>query len=192
MYDRPVHRGSISLLTSCSSGQTPTVGTTATSSPSTAPSVAPTGSRLPNVRLQVAVEPREAGGIILSPSPLGVDSYLHGRLVTIFVSPKAGWRIKEWVGPVHGILGDAARIHMDNSHAVAVVMEKDVAYSPAVPITVVLQPTLEFRLEPPPWREPGPRSALRKPGKPPSRQPGHHTSSQTSSSHLPSTYSYVS
>jgi len=70
----------------------------------------------------VITKPRRAAEVLLSPVPLGSGGYIQGQTVTIFVSPKPGWEIQEWVGPVYRALGEIAKVDMDTSTIVMVVM----------------------------------------------------------------------
>jgi hypothetical protein len=75
--------------------------------------------------LQVRVDPREAGQVLLNPLPLEQSRYLSGRTVTIDVLPNPGWRVTDWAGPVHDVAGETAKITMSASQIVIVRLTRE-------------------------------------------------------------------
>ena len=65
--------------------------------------------------LDVQLKPKEAGTVVLNPSPIGKDSYVAGITVTIDVIPQPGWVVEEWIGPVFDISGATAYVKMEVS-----------------------------------------------------------------------------
>jgi len=47
--------------------------------------------------LDVQLIPKEAGTVVLNPSPIGKNSYVAGITVTIDVIPQPGWVVEEWI-----------------------------------------------------------------------------------------------
>jgi hypothetical protein len=95
---------------------------TATPIPPPTPTFAPP---LINHELNVRIDPREAGQVLLNPLPLEQSRYLSGRTVTIDILPNKGWRVTDWAGPVHEIAGEPAKITMVSSQTVVVRMVRE-------------------------------------------------------------------
>ena len=72
--------------------------------------------------LDVQLKPKEAGTVVLNPSPIGKSGYVAGITVTIDVISQPGWVIEEWVGPVFNIEGTTAHVEMDASKSVVVLL----------------------------------------------------------------------
>ena len=92
----------------------------------------PTASILSH-ELEVKADPPETAEFLLNPKPLGDGGYVSGRTVTIDVLPKPGWKVEEWVGPVHGVSGKTAKIDMDASLTVIVRLVQEKAPTIAPP-----------------------------------------------------------
>jgi len=81
--------------------------------------------------------------VVLSPVPLGSGGYIQGQTVTVFVSPKPGWAIQEWVGPVYRVLGETATVDTDTSAIIMVAMaesQQDLPTDTPVPPTPTTLP----------------------------------------------------
>jgi len=74
-------------------------------------------------QLDVNIDPKEAASYLLNPSPLGKGGYSKGTMVTIDILPQPGWQVEEWVGPVFNVDGKTAKIEMDSSQAIAVILK---------------------------------------------------------------------
>jgi hypothetical protein len=75
-------------------------------------------------QLDVKIEPKDAATFKVIPSPSGMGGYSQGTGVTIYILPKQGWQVEEWVGPVFNIYGNRAKIQMDSSRTVAIRMKR--------------------------------------------------------------------
>jgi hypothetical protein len=71
-------------------------------------------------KLKLSVDPGEGGTLVASPRPDGRGTYPAGTEVTIEVRLNPGWEIEQWIGPLDGISGDAARVNMDQDRTVLV------------------------------------------------------------------------
>jgi len=91
-----------------------TVGCTTTVQPGS------TSTSLLTNELEVIAEPREAADFVLNPKPVGPGAYVSGMTITNDALPREGWRLVEWVGPVYGVTGNAARIDIVASQTVVV------------------------------------------------------------------------
>ena len=73
--------------------------------PATAPTT-PVSTQIPtNIpylpltsKLQVRIDPENAGEFILNPTPLGESGYPMGMVVTVDVIPREGWKLDRWAG----------------------------------------------------------------------------------------------
>jgi len=74
------------------------------------------------LNLDVQIKPKEAGTVVLNPSPIGKSGYAAGIMVTIDVIPQPGWVVEKWVGPVFNIEGTTAHVEMDESKSVVVML----------------------------------------------------------------------
>lgn len=81
--------------------------------------------------LTVSVDPPEAGNFLLNPTPLDLDLYVRGRTVNIDALPKPGWSVDQWVGPVHDVAGDSAKVTMDSSKSVVIRLQRSRGGTPA-------------------------------------------------------------
>jgi len=87
------------------------------------PSDPPTPTALPPlsvVELEVIIDPKEAATYLLNPKPFSKGDYPRGRVVSINVLPKEGWKVEKWVGPMFNIDGTAAQVKLESSSTVAV------------------------------------------------------------------------
>ena len=55
--------------------------------------------------LDVQLIPKEAGTVVLNPSPIEKRGYVAGTTVTIDVISQPGWVVEEWLGPVFHLIG---------------------------------------------------------------------------------------
>ena len=76
------------------------------------------------VQLDVRIDPKDSATFKVIPSPSGTGSYSQGTVVTIYMLPKKGWQVAEWVGPVFNIYDNRAKIQMDSSRTVAIRMKR--------------------------------------------------------------------
>lgn len=74
--------------------------------------------------LEVLLDPVEAGNYLLNPKPLEQGDYVSGRTVIIDILPKEGWKVSEWVGPVHDVSGKTEQVTMDSHKTVIIRMER--------------------------------------------------------------------
>ena len=72
----------------------------------------------------------------------------------MFVTPKPGWEIQEWVGPVYRVHGETAMVDMDGSQAVMVVLMPDTA----LPVGTPVPTATPLALAPTPTPAPAPSS----------------------------------
>lgn len=114
--------------------------------PSDAPSRAPIVTE--EARLEVLITPRRAADFLTNPAPGAQGTYQTGTAVTIDVSPKEGWTISEWVGPVYAVAGDTAKVNMDTNKTVNVRLEPIAADTPSQPRTVVSGASSEVPITP--------------------------------------------
>jgi hypothetical protein len=76
------------------------------------------------VQLDVRIDPKDSATFKVVPIPPGTGGYSQGTVVTIYILPKQGWQVAEWVGPVFNIEGKRAKIQMDSSQTVAVRLKR--------------------------------------------------------------------
>jgi hypothetical protein len=74
-------------------------------------------------KLDVRIDPENAGQFILNPTPLGESGYSLGMPVRIDVIPQEGWLLDSWVGPVFDKAGNTANIKMTSSMSVVIKMK---------------------------------------------------------------------
>ena len=74
-------------------------------------------------KLDVRIDPENAGQFILNPTPLGESGYSLGMPVRIDVIPQEGWVLDSWVGPVSDKAGNTANIKMTSSMSVVIKMK---------------------------------------------------------------------
>lgn len=92
--------------------------------PTTVPVITPESPNLPlTSKLQVRIDPENAGQFILNPTPLGGSGYPMGMVVTIVVIPLEGWKLDRWAGPVFDKAGNTAKIRMTSGLSVVIKMK---------------------------------------------------------------------
>ena len=83
--------------------------------------------------LELVVDPIDAAEFKVTPGPNGRGAYLAGTTVTIDVLRHPGWEIEQWVGPVHAVTDNVAKVNMEKDQTVLVRMVKsDPVVVPAV------------------------------------------------------------